>query len=125
MNQLRDFFLMYRPQCVFFLVFMAACVPVLFYYRRRNPNPRFRPSNGEMAMVSLFAAALSAGLGFGIGGMFNERQDFKKLAEKPIQDYSGGGGAVRQREGSGEGDSPAKKTDEQKILDALKGVRGK
>ena len=87
MNSLRDFFLMYRPQCIVFLIFMTASLPVLQYYRRRQPNPRFRPSMGEMAMVTLFAAMLSAGAGMGIGGLFSERLDFKKLANKPEADY--------------------------------------
>lgn len=87
MNSLSDFFLMYRPQCIVFLIFMTASLPVLQYYRRRQPNPRFRPSLGEMAMVTLFAAILSAGAGMGIGGLFNERLDFKKLANKPEADY--------------------------------------
>lgn len=87
MSTLRDFFLMYRPQCIVFLIFMTASLPVLHYYRRRQPNPRFRPTIGEMTMVTLFAAILSAGAGMGIGGLFNERLDFKKLANKPEADF--------------------------------------
>ena len=90
MNQLRDFFLMYRPQCIVFLIFMTASLPVLHYYRRRQPNPRFRPTIGEMTMVTLFAAIISAGAGMGIGGMFNERLDFKQLAKKPDADFGAG-----------------------------------
>ena len=97
MNQFHDFFLTYRPQCIVFCIFMTASIPILFYYRRRNPNPRFRPTSGEMAMVTLFAIVISAGMGVGLGGLFNERVDFSKLKGKPIQDTgSSGGGSIRR-----------------------------
>ena len=40
----------FLPHIVFFGVYLAALIPVLYYYRRRTPNPRFRPTFGEMAM---------------------------------------------------------------------------
>lgn len=123
MNALHDFYLMHRPQSIFFLVFIIACLPVLFYYRRRNPNPRFRPTMGEMAMVSLFAAAFSAGMAMVIGGMFNEHVDLSKMKEKAIQDFgNGGGGAVqrRPRSNSDTEDGGGRKVEEKKILDAIR-----
>lgn len=77
------FVLAHKPQTVFFAIFMAACIPVLYYYQRKNPNPRFRPSLGEMTMVSLFAIAGCAVISFGLGTLFDEDQDFKKLTQKP------------------------------------------
>ena len=99
METVKYFFLSHKPQCIFFLVFMAACVPVLYYYQRRNPNPRFRPTFGEMSMVTLFAMCLCGGLSFGLGSVFNEHQDFKKLAGKASADYvpTGAGGTAGKR----------------------------
>lgn len=77
------FIISHKPQVVFFSVFMAACIPVLYYYHRKNPNPRFRPPMGEMAMVTLFAVIGCAVISFGLGTLFNEDQDFKKLTQKP------------------------------------------
>ncbi len=118
MDVVINFFTAHKPQCVFFLVFMAACVPVLYYYRRRNPNPRFRPTAGEMTLMTLFCAFLSGGLAVGLGGVFNEHQDFRKLAEKPTgsEDLTDSSEAASRKAGN-----KAKKDDATKLLDALKG----
>ena len=116
MSTLRDFFLMYRPQCIVFLIFMTASLPVLHYYRRRQPNPRFRPTAGEMAMVTLFAAIISGAAGMGIGGLFNERMNFKQLASKPDADYGTGRKADLQRRPADTEDP----TDMEKLADEAK-----
>ncbi len=83
MDVITNFFVSNKPQCIFFLLFMAACVPMLYYYSRKNPNPRFRPTMGEMTMVTLFCMFASGGLAVGLGSVFNDRQDLKKLTQKP------------------------------------------
>jgi hypothetical protein len=72
----------YTAQTIFFLVFAVAFTPVLYYYRRRNPNPRFRPGWGEMTLMTVFALALSIGMAVGLGGLFNKGHEISKLKEK-------------------------------------------
>jgi hypothetical protein len=95
----------YKAQAVFFTIFLLATIPMLYYYRRRNPNPRFRPSAGEMLMVTIFALFLNGAVAFGLGSLFSEDQDFRKLAERPtieqMRAASGGTPADPKRGGGG------------------------
>ena len=68
---------------IFFSVFFAAALPVLYYYRRRNPDPRFRPPAGEMAMITVFALFICSGLAFGLGSLFREDNDGRASKKKP------------------------------------------
>lgn len=49
----------------FFVISLFVIVPFLYYYRNKNPHPRFRPKFGEMVMVTLIALGLAGG-----GSMF-------------------------------------------------------
>ncbi len=122
MDQLIYFFKAHKPQCIFFLVFMGACIPVLYYYRKRNPNPRFRPTAGEMTLVSVFCAFVSGGLAVGMGGLFNEHQDFRKLSSKAsgVDDPTVSTTTNTTRK-KGEGDNEKKGNAETTLLNALKG----
>jgi len=80
------FFKLYTSQAIFFLVFAAAAVPILVYYRRKNPNPRFRPSAGEMSLVSLLAMGVCGVFAVGLGSLFNKDQDLRKLEQPPTVD---------------------------------------
>lgn len=73
----------YAPHIIFTLVFFAAFVPVLYYYQRKNPDPRFRPHFGEMSMVTLFVICLCGGLGYGIGSLINPENDGRAMNKKP------------------------------------------
>lgn len=86
---------------VFSVAFMLAAAPVLYYYYRRNPNPRFRPTFGEMSMVSLLAFALCVGAGFGLGGIFKAENDGKSLTAAPDEDAGFGVGGSDNPEGGG------------------------
>ncbi len=55
---------------MFFGVFLAALVPVLYYYQRRNPSPRFRPGFGEMAMIAVVTVFVGAVACFFLGNFF-------------------------------------------------------
>ena len=75
----------YIPHLVFFGVFLAALSPVLYYYQRRNPSPRFRPGVGEMTMITVVTVFIGAVACFFLGNFF--RGD-----RKPIEktDYGAG-----------------------------------
>lgn len=49
----------------FFVISLFVIVPFLYYYRNKNPHPRFRPKFGEMVMVTLIALGVAGG-----GSMF-------------------------------------------------------
>ncbi len=71
------------PHIVFFSVFCAALVPVLFYYQRRNPHARFRPGVGEMTMITVFSLLIGAGLCYFLGNMFRGDQNFNQYNGAP------------------------------------------
>jgi hypothetical protein len=74
----------YLPHLVFFAVFLAALIPVLYYYRKRNPNPRFRPNAGEMTMISVLALAVGGAACYFLGDVFRSDRDFmKEFKAKP------------------------------------------
>jgi hypothetical protein len=73
----------YIPHIVFFSVYLAALVPVLYYYCRRNPNPRFRPGIGEMTMITVIALIFGGGACFFLGNVFRGEQNLKQFTESP------------------------------------------
>ena len=64
----------FYPHLIFFGVFIAALAPVLYYYQRRSPNPRFRPGFGEMTLVSVVALFLGGIACFLLGNVFRGEQ---------------------------------------------------
>ena len=61
---------------IFFVVGLIAVLPVLYYYYKRNPNPRFRPPVGEMAMISLFALLFVGGGAYLMGTVLTSNPEF-------------------------------------------------
>lgn len=64
-------------QLVFFIIALVCAVPVLYWYYRRQPNPRFRPRIGEMVMVGIFAIMLSWGGSMLIGGLMDDPEQLR------------------------------------------------
>jgi hypothetical protein len=93
----------YLPHLIFFGVFFAAAVPVLYYIRRKNPNPRFRPGFGEMSVMTLIAAFICGGMAFGLGSLFRSENDGASLKKKPDAGagWSAGDSGTAQDPGSG------------------------
>ena len=73
----------YLPHIVFFSVFVAVLIPMLYYYRRKNPNPRFRPGAGEMTMVAVVALCMGAGACYMLGNFFRGDQNLSQYLEEP------------------------------------------
>ena len=82
----------YIPHFVFFGVFLAALVPVLYYYQRRNPSPRFRPGVGEMTMITVIALSLGGAACFVLGNFF--RGDQKGFSAAPDEGAGWSGGTT-------------------------------
>jgi negative regulator of sigma E activity len=73
----------YRSHLIFFGVFFGAAIPVLYYIYRKNPHPRFRPTFGEMSVMTLIAACVSGAMAIGLGQLFQPENDGSSLAQKP------------------------------------------
>jgi hypothetical protein len=73
----------YLPHIILFGVFLAALIPVLYYYRRRHPNPRFRPGAGEMALLVVLALAVGGPACYFLGNVFRGGVNTKDLTRKP------------------------------------------
>lgn len=89
----------YLPHLVFFGVFIFALVPVLYYYHRRNPNPRFRPGVGEMTMISVVALFVGGAACFFLGNVFRGDQRSPEKFDHGAG-WSKGTSTPRETEGS-------------------------
>ena len=88
----------YMPHLIFFGVFLAALVPVLYYYRRRNPNPHFRPRAGEITLIAVMALVVGGGACFMLGNVFRGDQNFKQYIDAPNEGAGWSQGASGPRE---------------------------
>jgi hypothetical protein len=90
----------YLPHIVFFSVFLAALVPVLYYYRRRNPNPRFRPGLGEMTLITVMALCIGGAACYGLGNVFRGDQNLRQFPEAPDEGagWSSGTSSPKEKE---------------------------
>lgn len=89
----------YLPHIVFFSVFLSALVPVLYYYRRRNPNPRFRPGLGEMTMIAVIALCVGGAACYGLGNVFRGDQNLSQFMGSPDEGagWSAGQSAIKEK----------------------------
>lgn len=101
----------YLPHLTFFLVFFAAAVPILYYIRRKNPNPRFRPGFGEMAVMTLIAVFICGGMAFGLGSLFRPENDGTSLKKKPDNGAGWSAGDSAINDGGGRRKSKGKDKD--------------
>ncbi len=62
---------------ILFVLSMIVAVPVMYYYYRRNPNPRFRPAFGEMVLIVVLAVGLCGTASFYIGGVMNDPESVR------------------------------------------------
>jgi hypothetical protein len=61
-----------------FLAFtLLAAVPVLNYYYKRNPIPRFRPSFGEMTLVSLIALIICLAISWPMANLMESPESIR------------------------------------------------
>jgi len=73
----------YLPHFILLGVFLAALIPVLYYYQRRNPNPRFRPGVGEMTLLFVLAMAVGGPGIYFVGNLFRKDVNTKQFTGKP------------------------------------------
>lgn len=104
----------YLPHLTFFLVFFAAAVPILYYLWRKNPNPRFRPSFGEMSVMTLIAFFICGGMAAGLGSLFKPENDGSSLKKKPD---AGAGWSAGDSDGVDSGERKKSKKDRNKDSD--------
>lgn len=84
---------------IIFSVCIVVCVPILIYYAKRSPNPRFRPRVGELFLAGLLMVSVSFGVSLGLSAMFGIEDVFKG-----IDKYSPSSGGGRM-DGAGDFDS--------------------
>jgi hypothetical protein len=95
----------YLPHLIFFGVFCLAITPVLFYYQRRSPNPRFRPGLGEMTMVTIMALFAGGLASYGLGALFRGDQNLRQYLTRPDEGAGWSRGTTGPQES--DDDSPA------------------
>ncbi len=74
----------------FFIVSICAVVPVLYYYQRKNPDPRFRPRFGEMMLMSILAFGFCTGGAIFMGSIMGVNWDPEKMKQQLSKPSSGG-----------------------------------
>jgi hypothetical protein len=67
----------YLPHLIFFGVFVTVLAVFLYWYRRRNPHPRFRPRVGEIAVIAIMALLVGGLACYGLGNLFRGDVNFK------------------------------------------------
>lgn len=102
----------YLPQIIFFAVFAAAALPIIYYIWRKNPDPRFRPSAGEMSLIIVFATFICGGMAIGLGSLFKPENDGTSMKKKPTEgagwsagDFSSDPGGSKKKSKSKDRDS--------------------
>ena len=99
-------------QLIFFILALICAVPVLYWYYRRHPNPRFRPRFGEMVMVGIFTVMLSFGGSMLIGGLMEDPDQLKSdggmstmpgMPSAPGEQEDEDEGKPKEKSGKGEG----------------------
>ncbi len=73
----------YLPHIVFFGIFLVALLPVLYYYQRKNPNPRFRPRAGEMTLVLVICCAVAGPACYLLGNIYRNGDPGSDFSKKP------------------------------------------
>ncbi len=88
-------------QIIFFVLSVLAALPVLVYYYRRSPNPRCRPSLGEMSMVSMFAFLICFTGSYFLGSVLDDPEQFKLDEGLTTIDFGSGGVGEEEEDASG------------------------
>jgi hypothetical protein len=99
---------MNRQAFIAFLVIgLCVIIPFLYYYRNKNPNPRFRPRFGEMVLVAILAFGLTGGGAIFMASLMGVETDPQDLFKKIEQgaSRSGGSPSADELEDGGTGDT--------------------
>lgn len=116
----------YLPQIIFFAVFAAAAIPIIYYIWKKNPDPRFRPHAGEMSLIIVFAAFICGGMAFGLGSLFKPENDGTGMKKKPnegagwsagdygAEDSGGSKKKSKSKEGDSDGEAPRRSLNDRK-----------
>lgn len=87
------------PHIIFFGGYVLVLIPMLYYYRRRNPNPRFRPSMGEMTMITVIAVMIGATASWFLGNVFRGEQRLDNTVPDQGAGWSSGTSGARESGG--------------------------
>jgi len=88
------------PHMILFGVFLAVLIPILYYYRRRNPNPRFRPTAGEMTLVAVILLMIGGTACWFLGNMFSNEPNPNMAVPDHGAGWSSGTNAPQDSGGS-------------------------
>ena len=89
----------YIPHLILFGVYLAVLIPFLYYYRRRNPHPRFRPTVGEVTMVAVILMMIGGTACWFLGNVFSNEKDSKEAVPDHGAGWSGGTSGPSQDSG--------------------------
>lgn len=101
-------------QTIFLVISLLVAAPLLVYYYRRHPHPRFRPKVGEMAAVTLIAGMACWGGSALLGTILDDPDQFKKEFTLPTPASPSGGGDVSlpgSSDSSSEREAPRRKSE--------------
>ena len=110
----------YLPHLIFFAVFFTAAIPVLYYLRRKHPDPRFRPSFGEMSLLTVIALFICGCMAMALGSLFKPENDGSAFKMKPFDgpgpvgegsEQGGGSDGRRSQDKGSKGESPRRTND--------------
>lgn len=100
-------------QTIFLVISLFVAAPLLVYYYRRHPHPRFRPKIGEMAAVTLITVMACWGGSALLGTILDDPDQFKKEFTLPAPSSPSGGDVdlPGSSKSSSERESPRRKSE--------------
>lgn len=90
---------------ILFVISLIVAAPVMFYYYRRNPNPRFRPALGEMVLIGVLTLGLCGTAAFYLGGVMNDPESVRADIPGDMEISVDGGGSSDGPRRGGKGGS--------------------
>jgi len=93
---------------VIFIVCLLVSAGVLLYYSQRNPNPRFRPKLGELALVGIIFVGVSVAITGMTANLFDQENldEAAKKARARAKEFDKGGGGGGGSENPDDPDDP-------------------
>ena len=89
----------FLPHIIFFSIYIVVLIPVLYYYRRKHPNPRFRPGVGEMTLIAVIALMLGGTACWFLGNVFRGEQKLDNTVPDQGAGWSSGKSGPRDTGG--------------------------
>ena len=106
---------------IFFVICMTVFVPLLIAWARKGGHKVFRPRIGEVVLVGIFCVFVSAGISFGLSGMFGLEDEIEAMKEAQKHPARTPGAGGRGTDSGGGAARPGTSAEDETLPPFLKG----